>query len=227
MCQPVSTHCLTQCLQWSPCMSTALQSVRKPPLAADMAAVATALSEQCCSSLLCITLHHCCRQSTLSYPPLTASHISMQVQCMACACNSSCAVLRGGHFWLSSYPKLSVATGAIVFALQAMPGCKYSHQLVQISIPHAIQLVIFSNHRRASFVSVPQVYHLCLVSPLICNYPSFWRACCKVNNHIVLSGDDRAMLSKLGGLSNAAAHGTIVTITACCQALQTFNMPLR
>ena len=106
-----------------------------------------------------------------------------------------------------------------------MPGCKYSYQLVQLSTStHAIQLVVMTNRRRARFICVPQVYHLCLVSPLMCSYDSFWRACCKSNKHIVISGDDKAMLSKLGGLSNAASHGTIVTIAACCRALQTFNI---
>lgn len=106
-----------------------------------------------------------------------------------------------------------------------MPGCEYSFQLIQLSIPHAIKLVVMSNRRRARFISVPQVYRTCLDNPTICSYNSFWRACCKTNSHIVLSGDDKAMLSKLGGLGNAASHGTIVTVAACCKALQLFNTP--
>lgn len=106
-----------------------------------------------------------------------------------------------------------------------MPGCEYTYQLIQISIPQAVKLVVMSNCRHARFISVPQVHRTCLYSPLVCSYNSFWRACCYLNSHIVLSGDDKAMLSKLGGLSNAASHGTIVTITACCRALQRFDIP--
>lgn len=60
---------------------------------------------------------------------------------------------------------------------------------------------------------------------MVCTYDMFWRACIRLNKYIVLKGDDKAMLSKLGGLSSAAAHGTIVTIAACCKALQHVHTP--
>ena len=101
-----------------------------------------------------------------------------------------------------------------------MPGCEYTYQLVQISTPQAIQLVVMSNRRHARFLCVSQVHKACLRSPLVCSHDKFWRACCKVNKHTVLDGDDKVMLSKLGGLSNAASRGTIVTVAACCKALQ-------
>ena len=105
-----------------------------------------------------------------------------------------------------------------------MPGCDYTYKLIQLSIPNAIKLVVMSNRLQARFISVPQVWRTCLQSPMVCTYDSFWRACCKTNKHTVISGDDKAMLSKLGGLSNVAAHGTIVTVAACHKALQQFNI---
>ena len=59
---------------------------------------------------------------------------------------------------------------------------------------------------------------------MVCSYSYWWRICCKVNKHIVVTGLDKAMLSQLGGLVNAAAHGTIVTIAACYKALQQLDI---
>ena len=106
-----------------------------------------------------------------------------------------------------------------------MSGCKYTYQVLTISTPQAIKLVVMSSKRRARFISVPQVYRSCLKTPRVCSYDQFWRACCKVNHHIVLTGEDKAMLSKLGGLPNAAKHGSIVTVAACYKALQQLDTP--
>ena len=113
------------------------------------------------------------------------------------------------------------------FMLQAaaMPGCEYTYQLIQISIPHAIKLVVMSNRRRTRFISVSQVYRTCLSSPLVCSYDSFRRACCKGNDGIVISGDDQSMLAKLGGLPAAASQSTIVTVAAGYQTLKQYSIP--
>ena len=106
-----------------------------------------------------------------------------------------------------------------------MPGCEYTYQVLTISTPQAIKLVVMSSKRRTRFISVRQVHSSCLTNPWVCSYTHFWRACCKVNKHIVISGEDKVMLSKLGGLPNAASHGTIVSVAACYRALQQLDIP--
>ena len=106
-----------------------------------------------------------------------------------------------------------------------MPGCQYTYQVLTMHIPQPIRLVVLISKRRTRFISVPQVHRTCLSSPKVCSYSYWWRTCCKSNKHIVVTGADKAMLSQLGGLVNAAAHGTIVTVTACYKALQQLDIP--
>ena len=106
-----------------------------------------------------------------------------------------------------------------------MSGCRYIEQVLTIETPKPAKLVVLTSKRRARFICISQVHRTCLSNPRVCLYDHVKKACCKVNKHILLTGDDKAMLSKLGGLPNAAAHGTIVTVAACYKALQQPDIP--
>ena len=56
----------------------------------------------------------------------------------------------------------------------------------------------------------------------LCSYKAFYNACCKQSRGkiVMLSGVDKQMLIRLGGLSVAVSRVALVSLAACCKALK-------
>jgi len=106
-----------------------------------------------------------------------------------------------------------------------MDGSKYTLKLVHLCTPHPTKLIVMYDKQQRRMLCPRQVYNSTLDG--LCNYPAFYKACCRQTRGRLpmLSGLDKQLLVRLGGLSVCVSNVALVSLAACCKALKSCNLP--
>ncbi|DBB08694.1 TPA: hypothetical protein ACH3X3_008229 [Trebouxia sp. C0006] len=88
-------------------------------------------------------------------------------------------------------------------AFDPMQRSQYTFRLVQICTPEPCKIVLMTDKRKRRLLCMVQVYKSCVDG--LCTYQAFYRICCKQagNKFTMLSGLDKQLLVKLGGLDTS------------------------
>lgn len=102
---------------------------------------------------------------------------------------------------------------------------QYTFKLVQVSTPEPSKLVLMYDRRQRKMLCLRQVYTTFVDG--LCNYQVFYKACCKQSkdNLTILSGLDKQLLLKLGGLNACVPNVALVSLPACCKVLRICRVP--
>ncbi len=105
-----------------------------------------------------------------------------------------------------------------------MQGSQYTFRLVQICTPEPCRIVLMRK-RRLLCMHMVQVYKSC--DDGLCKYQAFYRICCKQadNKFTMLSGLDKQLLVKLGGLDTSVPNVATISLAVCCKALKLARVP--
>ena len=106
-----------------------------------------------------------------------------------------------------------------------MQGSQYTFRLVQICTPEPCKIVLMTDKRKRRLLCMIQVYKSCVDG--LCTYQAFHRICCKQagNKFTMLSGLDKQLLVKLGGLDTSVPKVATIRLAVCCKALKLARVP--
>jgi len=106
-----------------------------------------------------------------------------------------------------------------------MQGSQYTFRLVQICTPEPCKIVLMTDKRKRRLLCMVQVYKSCVDG--LCTYQAFYRICCKQagNKFTMLSGLDKQLLVKLGGLDTSVPNVATISLAVCCKALKLARVP--
>ena len=106
-----------------------------------------------------------------------------------------------------------------------MQGSQYTFKLVQICTPEPCKLVLMTDKKKRRLLCMVQVYKSCVSG--LCHYQAFYRICCKQagNKFTMLSGLDKQLLVKLGGLDTSVPNVATISLAVCCKALKLARVP--
>ena len=106
-----------------------------------------------------------------------------------------------------------------------MKGSEYTFKFVQVCTPEPSKLVVMYNKRQQRLLCLKQVYNSCVDG--LCNYQAFYRICCKQasNKLHMLSGLDKQLLVRLGGLSSSVPNVALISLAVCCKVLKICKVP--
>ncbi len=106
-----------------------------------------------------------------------------------------------------------------------MQGSLYTFRLVQICTPEPCKIVLMTDKRKRRLLCMVQVYKSCVDG--LCTYQAFYRICCKQagNKFTMLSGLDKQLLVKLGGLDTSVPNVATISLAVCCKALKLARVP--
>ncbi len=110
-------------------------------------------------------------------------------------------------------------------ASDPMQGSQYTFRLVQICTPEPCKLVLMTDKKKRRVLCMRQVYKSCVDG--LCTYQAFYRICCKQagNRFTMLSGLDKQLLVKLGGLDTSVPNVAAISLAVCCKALKVTRVP--
>ncbi|DBA88821.1 TPA: hypothetical protein ACH3X1_016439 [Trebouxia sp. C0004] len=110
-------------------------------------------------------------------------------------------------------------------ACDPMQGSQYTFRLVQICTPEPCKLVLMTDKKKRRLLCMVQVYKSCVDG--LCTYQAFYRICCRQagNKFTMLSGLDKQLLVKLGGLDTSVPNVATVSLAVCCKALKLARVP--
>ncbi len=93
-----------------------------------------------------------------------------------------------------------------------MQGSQYTFRLVQICTPEPCKLVLMTNKKKRIVLCIRQVYKSCVDG--LCTCQAFYRICCKQagNRFTMLSGLDKQLLVKLGGLDTSVPNVVAISL---------------
>ena len=96
---------------------------------------------------------------------------------------------------------------------------KFNFQLLQLSTPAPVNLLLLQDKHQHMFVSPKQVHNICLRD--YCTYAAFYRQCSSLKHPMVLTEQDPQLqqLIHLAGMSNTVSKVALISLTACCQAM--------
>lgn len=106
-----------------------------------------------------------------------------------------------------------------------MQGSQYTFRLVQICKSEPCKLVLMTDKKKRRLLCMVQVYEPCVDG--LCTYPAFYRTCCKQagNKFTMLSGLDKQLLVKLGGLDTGMPNVATISLAVCCKPLKLARVP--
>ncbi|DBA82222.1 TPA: hypothetical protein ACH3X2_000496 [Trebouxia sp. C0005] len=113
----------------------------------------------------------------------------------------------------------------IAGAPDPMQGSQYTFRLVEICTPEPCKLVLMTDKRKRRLLCMVQVYKSCIDG--LCTYQAFYRICCKQagNKFTMLSGLDKQLLVKLGGLDTNVPNVATISLAVSCKALKIARVP--
>ncbi|DBA87060.1 TPA: hypothetical protein ACH3X2_000303 [Trebouxia sp. C0005] len=113
----------------------------------------------------------------------------------------------------------------IAGAPDPMQGSQYTFRLVEICTPEPCKLVLMTDKRKRRLLCMVQFYKSCIDG--LCTYQAFYRICCKQagNKFTMLSGLDKQLLVKLGGLDTNVPNVANISLAVCCKALKIARVP--
>ena len=93
-----------------------------------------------------------------------------------------------------------------------MQGSQYTFRLVQICTPEPCKIVLMTDKRKRRLLCIVQVFKSCVDG--LCSYQAFYRICCKQagNKFTMLSGLDKQLLVKLGGLDTSVPNVAAISL---------------
>ena len=97
---------------------------------------------------------------------------------------------------------------------------KFTFQLIQLSTPAPRTVVLLHDKHQHMLVCPKQVHNSCLRE--CCTYAAFYRQCSSVSQPMVLTEQDAELqqLVQLAGMSNTASKVSVVSLAACCKAME-------
>ena len=101
-----------------------------------------------------------------------------------------------------------------------MHGSQYTFRLVQICTPEPCKLFLRADKKNAILLCMRQVNKSSFNG--LCTYQAIYRICCKqaAIRLTMLSGLDKQLLVKLGGLNTNVPNFAAVSLAVCCKRYQ-------
>ncbi len=108
-----------------------------------------------------------------------------------------------------------------------MQGSQYTFRLVQICTPEPCKIALKTDKRKRRLLFMVQVYKSCVDG--LCTYQAFLSESAASrqagNKFTMLSGLDKQLLVKLGGLDTSVPNVATISWAVCCKALKLARVP--